>query len=90
MSSEERTPGAIGPALSWGMFGPAMDYFVDAAQRSMLFSFRWRPSSNVSNLLMFLAQQNAPRIGPGRRLRSKGGSQPPRETERLPHQYCSA
>ena len=37
MSSEERTPGAIGPALSWGMFGPAMDYFVDAAQRSMLF-----------------------------------------------------
>jgi pimeloyl-ACP methyl ester carboxylesterase len=37
MSSEEKTPGAIGSALSWGMFGPAMDYFVDAAQRNVLF-----------------------------------------------------
>ena len=38
MSSEEGTPGAIGaaaPLLGW--FGPAMDYIVDATQRSVLF-----------------------------------------------------
>jgi pimeloyl-ACP methyl ester carboxylesterase len=38
MSSEEGFPGAIGaagPFLGW--FGPAMDYLVDATQRSVLF-----------------------------------------------------
>jgi pimeloyl-ACP methyl ester carboxylesterase len=37
MSSEERNFSTIAPVPPWGLFGPAIDYIVDATQRNVLF-----------------------------------------------------
>ena len=67
MPSTEMRPASIDvpPAIPFGMFAPAMEYMVDAAQRSMLFwdvmrqrgnQFREHEAETVPHVLDYKAE----------------------------------